>query len=70
MDIPIVGDVLASLLEPVKRADQALAEALQLAAKGVDWTGQELGEVGSALHNIQLKLEQLQKMLKGGDEEN
>lgn len=70
MDIPIVGDVLANLLEPVKRADQALAEALQLAAKGVDWTGQALGETGTVLHNLQLKLDQLQDMLRGDDAKN
>lgn len=61
----IVNNLLADMLTPVKEADAALAEALQLAGKGVDWSGQALGEVGSALHNIEIKLGQLQEALKG-----
>jgi hypothetical protein len=61
----IVNNLLADMLTPVKEADAALADALALAGKGVDWTGAALGEVGTVLHNIELKIEKLQAMLKG-----
>lgn len=66
----IVNNLLADMLTPVKTADAALAEAIQLAGKGVEWGGHALGEVGTALHNIELKVEQLQTMLKGGDKDD
>jgi hypothetical protein len=61
----IVNNLLASMLGPVKTADAALAEALQMAGQGVEWGGQAIGEVGSALENIKEKVEKLQKMLRG-----
>lgn len=61
----IVNNLLADMLSPVKQADAALADAISLAGKGVDWTGAALGEVGSALHNIEQKVAKLQAMLRG-----
>jgi len=61
----IVNNLLADMLGPVKQADAALAEALQLAGQGVEWGGHAIGEVGTALENIKQKVEQLQKMLRG-----
>jgi len=61
----IVNNLLADMLTPVKTADAALAEALQLAGQGVEWGGQALGEVGTALDNIKQKVEKLQAMLRG-----
>lgn len=64
----IINNLLADMLTPVKTADAALAEALQLAGQGVEWGGHALGEVGTALHNIELKVQKLQEMLRtGGD---
>ncbi len=63
----IVNNLLADMLTPLKEADAALAVALQLAGKGVDWSGQALGEVGSAIHNIEIKIGQLQEALRGSN---
>jgi hypothetical protein len=63
----MINNLLADMLTPVKEADAALAEAIQLAGKGVDWSGQALGEVGSALHSIEQKIAQLQELLKGSN---
>lgn len=63
----LINTILADMLTPVKEADAALAEAIQLAGQGVDWSGQALGEVGSAIHNIELKIAKLQEVLRGSN---
>jgi hypothetical protein len=60
----MVNNLLAELLTPLKEADEALATCLQIAGKGVDWSGQALGEAGTVMENIEQKIGQLQDMLR------
>lgn len=63
MDTNEVNDVLSRMLPPLKHADEDLDVVVGLSNSGPDWDGQALGEVGSTVDNIQVKLDNIKRTL-------